>query len=139
MQKVPEWITILLAFFSALGLGGWLMELYRRKYPTDIEKLNIKNSKAEFIKKYTDAQLAHLELSKEVQEMVDQKTKQLENILVQRELVHAQHIESFIKKLAEETARKEEYIEQLKDAHKEVIYWKGLYEELQRKYEGKNL
>lgn len=137
MQKVPEWITMLLAFFSAVGLGGWLMELYRRKYPSYLERLNIKNSKAEFIKKYTDAQLAHLELSKEVQELVDQKTKQIESILVQRELVHAQHIESFIKKLAGETARKEEYIEQLKDARKEVVYWKNLYEELQKKYENK--
>jgi len=135
MQKVPEWITILLAFISTIGLGGWLMEIYRRKYPSTIEKLNIKNSKTDFVQKYTDAQLAHLELSKQIQILVDEKTRQLENILVQRELVHAQQIESFIKKLSEETALKEEYYEQLKDAREEVAYWKNLCEELKRKYE----
>lgn len=135
MQKVPEWITILLAFISTIGLGGWLMEIYRRKYPSTIEKLNIKNSKTDFVQKYTDAQLAHLELSKQIQVLVDEKTRQLENILVQRELVHAQQIESFIKKLSEETALKEEYYEQLKDAREEVAYWKNLCEELKRKYE----
>lgn len=135
MQKASEWLTILLTFISALGLGGWLMEIFKRKYPTNLEKINIKNSNVDFIKKYTDAQLAHLELTKEVQALVDEKTKQLENILVQRELIHAQQIESFIKRIAAETARKEEYLEQLKDARKEVAYWKGLYEEIQHKYE----
>jgi hypothetical protein len=137
MQKAPEWLTILLAFISAMGLGGWFMEVFRRRYPTPQEKLNVKNAKADFAKKYTDARLAHLELSKEIQALVDEKTRQLENILVQRELVHAQQIESFIKRLAEETAHKEEYLEQLKDARKEVDYWKGLYEELQKKYESR--
>lgn len=135
MQKVPEWISILLAFISTIGLGGWLMEIYRRKYPSTIEKLNIKNSTTDFVQKYTDAQLAQLELSKQIQILVDEKTRQLENILVQRELVHAQQIESFIKKLSEETALKEEYYEQLKDAREEVAYWKNLCEELKRKYE----
>lgn len=137
MQEVPEWITLVLAFVSAVGLGGWLMEAYKRRYPTPQEKMNLKTSSADFVKKYTDAQVAQLELTKQIQVLVDEKTHQLENILVQRELVHAQQVENFIKRLADETALKEDYYDQLKDARHEVAYWKKLYEELQRRYESR--
>lgn len=138
MENVPYWITPLLAFVSAIGMGGWLMEAYKRRYPTQQEKMNLKSSGADFVKKYTDAQVAQLELTKQIQVLVDEKTRELENILVQRELVHAQQVESFIKRLADETALKEDYYDQLKDARLEVAYWKKLYEELQRKYENRH-
>jgi hypothetical protein len=131
MQNVPEWITIALAFVSAVGVGGWLMETYKRRFPTPQEKINLKSSDADFVRKYTDAQVAQLELTKQIQVLVDEKTRQLENMLVQRELVHAQQVENFIKRLADETALKEDYYDQLKDARLEVAYWKKLYEDLQ--------
>jgi hypothetical protein len=120
----------------SIGLGGGLIsEIYKRKNPTALEKVQLKTGNAGFIKAHTEAQLAHIELTHELQKMVDEKTAHIEEILVRRELEHSQQMESMIKKLAEETARAEDYWEQLKDAKKQVAYWRTQYDDLIKKYE----
>lgn len=123
---------------SSVGLlfgGGWLWEAWKRKHPSELERSAINTSNATFSKVYAEAQMVNIELREELQKMVDEKTEHIEELLVKREIEHAQATERLIKKLAEETARAEDYWEQLKDAKKEVAYWKSQYEEIKNRHQ----
>lgn len=123
--------TEIILTLVSLGVGGgWIWEHYKRKHPTELERAHTRQADANFVKAHTEAQLAHIELSHELQRMVDEKTAHIEEILVKREMEHAHVVENLLKKLAEETARAEDYWEQLKDAKRETAHWKGQYEAL---------
>lgn len=123
----------------ALGGGGWIYEHYKRKHPSQLEKASMDKSTAEVIKTYAEAELKGVELTEKLQrwieEKVHEKTAQLQEHMVRRELECSKQIEAFIKKLADETAMKEDYWDQLKDARAEVAYWKREYELLKKKHE----
>ncbi len=135
----PQWLIISLAVVAALGFGTItstiVIDWWKRKYPSAQDKQELSRTKIDFLKTYNDAQFVHLKLNDTLQKMVDEKTEQLQEILVRREMEHSQQIEGFVKKLAEETTRAEDYWQQLKDAKADAAYWKKMYEELKAKQE----
>lgn len=137
-----ETLTILFGSGFTVAVGGWLWEAWKRKHPTEMERSQLRASNADFVKTYSDATAVHLELREHVKNMVAEETESLRKILVERELTHAQQIESFVKSLAAEKELKEDYWKQfketqeaLKQAREEVVYWETLYKELKTKYE----
>jgi methyl-accepting chemotaxis protein len=127
----PDWVITGL-FSTALGIVGfYLNDLIKSKRSKKQDDATLNKTQAEFSKIYTDSQFLHIQLTDKLEQLVNEKTEKLQDILVKREMEHAEQVDYYIKKLAEEIKQKEAFAKELGEAMKEIQQLKKRVQELE--------
>lgn len=116
----PDWIVTALAIISGLGVGGWILEIVKKRLNRKNDEANLRKSNMDFHNVYADAKYVEYQLTEQLQKMVDEKTERLQDILIKREMEHAEQVDYYIKKLAEEIKQKDSFASELREALEEI-------------------
>lgn len=106
-----NWWQTLLALGALIGLKDLIFDQYKRWFPSKLDRLKRTN---DFIGTTETAIEIHQQLDRKLTDMVDERTKDLEKVLIRRELEVATQVMGFSKTIYESN-------EKIKTQQSEII------------------